>query len=39
MDYTIENNMIKVVISDHGAEIQSVKSAHTDEEFMWQANP
>ena len=24
MDYTIENNMIKVVISDQGAEIQSV---------------
>lgn len=39
MNYTIENNMIKVVISDHGAEIQSVKSAHTGEEFMWQADP
>lgn len=39
MDYTIENNMIKVVISDQGAEIQSVKSVHTGEEFMWQADP
>lgn len=39
MDYTIENNMIKVVISDIGAEIQSVKSVHTGEEFMWQADP
>lgn len=39
MDYTIENNMIKVVISDHGAEIQSVTSVHTGEEFMWQADP
>ena len=39
MDYTIENNMIKVVISDHGAEIQSVKGAHTGEEYMWQADP
>lgn len=39
MNYTIENNMIKVVISDHGAEIQSVKGAHTGEEYMWQADP
>lgn len=39
MDYTIENNMITVVISDIGAEIQSVKSVHTGEEFMWQADP
>lgn len=39
MDYTIKNNMIEVVISDHGAEVQSVKEAHTGEEYMWQADP
>lgn len=39
MDYTIKNNMIEVVISDHGAEVQSVKGAHTGEEYMWQADP
>lgn len=39
MDYTIKNNMIEVVISDHGAEVQSVKGAHTSEEYMWQADP
>ena len=38
MDYTIKNNMIEVVISDHGAEVQSVKGAHTGEEYMWQAD-
>ena len=39
MDYTIKNNIIEVVISDHGAEVQSVKGAHTGEEYMWQADP
>lgn len=39
MDYTIKNNMIEVVISDHGAEVQSVKGAYTGEEYMWQADP
>lgn len=39
MDYTIKNNMIEVVILDHGAEVQSVKGAHTGEEYMWQADP
>ncbi len=39
MDYTIKNNMIEVVISEHGAEVQSVKGAHTGEEYMWQADP
>ncbi len=39
MDYTIKNNMIEVVISDHGAEVQCVKGAHTGEEYMWQADP
>lgn len=39
MDYTISNNMLQVVISSHGAEIQSVKDMHSGEEFMWQADP
>ena len=39
MDSTIKNNIIEVVISDHGAEVQSVKGAHTGEEYMWQADP
>ena len=39
MDYTIKNNIIEVVISDHGAEVKSVKGAHTGEEYMWQADP
>ncbi len=39
MNYTIQNNMLKVTISDLGAEIQSVKSRHTGHEYIWQANP
>lgn len=39
MDYTIENNMLKVRISSKGAEIQSVLSAQNDHEYMWQADP
>lgn len=39
MDYTIENNMLKVTISTKGAEIVSVKGIHTGHEYMWQADP
>ena len=39
MNYTIENNMLKVEISSKGAEIQSVKGIHTEYEYMWQADP
>ncbi|BDR60483.1 aldose 1-epimerase family protein [Lactobacillus xylocopicola] len=39
MDYTIKNSILQVVISSKGAEIQSVKSQHTDYEYIWQANP
>lgn len=39
MDYTIENNMLKVTFSTKGAEIQSVKGVHTGYEYMWQADP
>ncbi|MDF7638891.1 aldose 1-epimerase family protein [Lactobacillus sp. ESL0791] len=39
MDYTIQNNFLKVVISSKGAEIQSVKSQLTDFEYIWQADP
>ncbi|WEV40661.1 aldose 1-epimerase family protein [Lactobacillus sp. ESL0684] len=39
MDYTIQNSILQVTISDHGAEIQSVKSKHSGYEYIWQANP
>lgn len=39
MDYTIENNMLKVRISSKGAEIQSVLGKDSDHEYMWQADP
>ncbi|TGY17673.1 aldose 1-epimerase family protein [Lactobacillus intestinalis] len=39
MNYTIENNILKVEISSKGAEIQSVKGTHTGYEYMWQADP
>lgn len=39
MDYTLENNMLKVTISTKGAEIQSVEGVHTGHEYMWQADP
>ena len=39
MDYTIQNSILKVVISSKGAEIQSVKDRHNGYEYMWQADP
>lgn len=39
MDYTIQNNILKVTISDKGAEIQSVLGRISDHEYMWQADP
>lgn len=36
MDYTIQNNMLKVTISDLGAEIQSVKGKFSNFEYIWQ---
>lgn len=38
MNYTIKNEMLTVVISDRGAELQSIKSA-AGTEYLWQADP
>lgn len=39
MDYIIKNSILEVVISNKGAEIQSVKSRHSGYEYIWQADP
>lgn len=39
MNYTIKNNILKVTISNKGAEVQSVKGLHSGHEYMWQADP
>ena len=38
MLYTIENEKLKVEISDLGAEIMSIKSKATGHEYLWQGN-
>lgn len=38
MNYTIQNDMLTVVISDAGAELQSMKTADGTE-YLWQADP
>lgn len=39
MEYTIENNFLKVVLSTYGAELQSVVDKATGAELLWQGNP
>lgn len=39
MEYTIENHILKLTVSSHGAEIQSIKGKHIDNEYIWQADP
>lgn len=39
MNYVIENDKIKVVVTDYGAELQSVYGKTTDFEYLWQGNP
>lgn len=39
MEYTIENGIIKVTVSTHGAEIQSIVGKHLGNEYIWQADP
>lgn len=39
MDYTIENEIIKVTVSSTGAEIQSIVGKHIGNEYIWQADP
>ena len=38
MNYTIQNNILTVVISNAGAELQSIKTADGTE-YLWQADP
>ncbi|MBT8809345.1 aldose 1-epimerase family protein [Lactobacillus delbrueckii subsp. bulgaricus] len=39
MDYTIENEILKVTVSSRGAELQSVIGKHIGNEYIWQADP
>ncbi|MGO2722186.1 MAG: aldose 1-epimerase family protein [Lactobacillus sp.] len=39
MKYTISNNMLNVVVSSHGAELQSVRGINSQMEYLWQADP
>lgn len=39
MLYTIENEKLKVIVSDRGAELMSVIGKKTDTEYLWQGNP
>ena len=36
---TIENEMIKVAVCDHGAELFSLYDKENDREVLWQADP
>ncbi len=38
MEYTIQNNLLTVTVSDHGAELKSVKDREGTE-YLWQADP
>lgn len=38
MNYVLYNDLLKVSISDKGAEIRSIKSAKTDIEYLWQGS-
>ncbi len=39
MRYVLENEVLRVEIDSFGAELKSVKSKKTDEEYMWQGDP
>lgn len=39
MNYVLENDKLKVTVSDLGAEIQSIYGKTTDFEYLWQGNP
>ena len=39
MRYTLENDILRVEIDSFGAELKSVKSKATGQEYMWQADP
>jgi galactose mutarotase-like enzyme len=37
--YTIENEILKVLIKSKGAELESIYNKHTNLEYMWSADP
>ena len=39
MRYVLENDELRVEIDSFGAELKSVKSKTTEQEYMWQADP
>ena len=39
MRYVLENDILRVEVSSNGAELKSVKSKATGQEYMWQADP
>lgn len=38
MNYSIKNEQLKVIITNKGAELQSIKSIKTGREFLWQGD-
>lgn len=36
---TLTNDFLTVTISEHGAEVTSIINNHTDQEYIWQADP
>lgn len=39
MTVTLKNDLLRVDISTHGAELQSVRSVRTGHEYLWQGDP
>lgn len=39
MNVTLKNDLLTVVISSHGAELQSIRSNRSGDEFLWQGDP
>ncbi len=39
MRYVLKNSVLRAEIDSHGAELKSVKSLETDQEYMWQGDP
>lgn len=39
MKYSIQNEFLKIEVLEKGAELCSIKSVSSDQEFMWQADP
>ena len=39
MEYILENEQLKVTVSDAGAEIRSIVGKKTGTEYLWQGDP